>query len=350
MIVKFFNPSLQYDRIKLEIDSAIQRVLIKGDLILRQDVEIFEERLANFIGTKYAIGLNSGTDALFLSLKAIGIGQGDEVITSSYTFAATVGAIVACGAKPVLVDIEENGMLMDIDKIEITPQTKAIIPVHLAGAMCDMKRIMALAEKHNLTVIEDAAQAIGAEWKGKKTGSIGLTGCFSFYPAKILGCYGDGGAITTNDDGIKKSILRLRDHGRVGRNEVNGWGYNSRLDNLQAAVLNTKMKYLAQWIERRKEIARKYDNVFKEIPQIKSYPSQVYQDYIIGIEDREKLVEYLKEKEIEVLINEYPFPFELSCPNRDKLRKRVLRLPIAPELTDEQVEYVIKSVKEYYGK
>jgi len=215
MKVSFVNYRVQYKELKKEINKATQRVLSRGDLILRKDVEIFEKKLADFVGVKYAVGLNSGTDALFLSLKAAGIGKGDEVITVSHTFVASITVIVQAGAKPILVDVG-NDFLMDAEKIEkvITKRTKAIIPVYLNGRMCDMERIMAIARKNELIVIEDAAQALGASFKNKKAGSFGLTGCFSFYPAKILGCFGDGGAVTTNNSKIAEKIRLFRDHGQ----------------------------------------------------------------------------------------------------------------------------------------
>ena len=297
MKVPFVNYPLQYRNLKKEIDEAIQNTLERGDLILRGDVESFEKKLADFVGTKYAVALNSGTDALFLSLKAASIGKGDEVITVSHSFIASITAIVQSGATPILVEVRED-FLMDMDKVEeaITPKTKAIIPVHLNGRTCDMEKLMAISEKHNLIVIEDAAQALGAEFNGKKAGSFGQTGCFSFYPAKILGCPGDGGAITTNSLEIAEKIRLLRDHGQKTKTEIVCYGWNSRLDNLQAAILNVKFKYLPEWIKRRREIAKIYDKGLSDIPRVK-LPSDsdsggkhfdVFQNYVIRAEKRDE--------------------------------------------------------------
>ena len=364
--VPFVAYKKQYRDLKQEIDTAIERVLEKGDLILRQDVDDFEQNLAQFTGAKYAVALNSGTDALFLSLLAAGIGKGDEVITVSHTFIASIFTIVHVGAKPVLVDVKDD-FLMNVDELEkaITPNTKAIIPVYLNGRMPDMERIMEIAQKHNLIVIEDSAQALGAEYKGKKAGSIGLTGCFSFYPAKILGCFGDGGAITTNSKEIADKIRLLRDHGQETKTKIVCYGWNSRLDNLQAAVLNIKIKHLPEWIKKRREIADMYNNGLKDIKEIKlaSTPQDifhfdVFQNYVLRAEQRDKLFGFLKEKEVETLIKD-PIPnhwqkglnlSHFKLPKTEELSKEVISLPMYPELTDEQVEYVINCVKEYYVK
>lgn len=365
MKVSFVNYPLQYQNLKEEIDSAIQDVLSRGDLILREDVESFEKKLADFVETEYAVALNSGTDALFLSLKAAGIGKGDEVITVSHTFIASIAAIVQSGAAPILVEVGED-FLMDMDKVEevITPKTKAIIPVHLNGRACDMEKLMAISERHNLIVIEDAAQALGATFNGKKAGSFGLTGCFSFYPAKILGCPGDGGAITTNSLEIAEKIRLLRDHGQKTKTEILSYGWNSRLDNLQAAILNVKFKYLPEWIEKRREIAGLYNNGLSGVPGVKlpSAPGSdsehfdVFQNYVLRAKKRDELFEYLKENGVETLIKD-PVPNHLQkglslshfkLPYTEQLAKKVISLPMYPELTTEQVEHVIECVKSFY--
>ncbi len=374
--VPFVGYKLQYNNLKEEINKTIQRVLEEGDLILREDVKEFEKNLADFVGIKYAIGLNSGTDALFLSLKAAGIRKGDEVITVSHSFIASITAIVQSGATPVLVEVGED-FLMDIEKVKeaITPKTKAIIPVHFNGRMCDMKKLMSIAQEHNLIVIEDAAQALGAKFAEKKAGSFGLTGCFSFYPAKILGCPGDGGAVSTNDLEIAEKIRLLRDHGQKTKTEIVCYGWNSRLDNLQAAILNVKFKYLPEWIERRREIAEIYNKGLSGIAGVKLPPApdldskrfDVFQNYVLRvltpnfgsdgrIKNRDELFEYLKEKGVETLIKD-PIPnhwqkgldlFHFQLPFTEKLAKEVISLPMYPELTIEQVEYVIKCVKNFY--
>lgn len=363
--VPFVGYKVQYQNLKEEIDNAIQKVLENGDLILRQECEDFEKGLAEFVGTKYAVALNSGTDALFLTMKAVGIGEGDEVITVSHTFVASFATIVQCGAKPILIEVNDH-FVMDEKVLEkaITPKTKAIIPVYLNGAMCDMDKIMEIARKHNLIVIEDSAQALGAMANGKKAGSIGLTGCFSFYPAKILGCFGDGGAITTNSSEIDEKVRLLRDHGSKTKTEILCYGWNSRLDNIQAAVLNIRLKRLSEGIERRREIAKKYDNELSRVERIKLPPApesdpnfyDVFQNYVLRAENRDKLFNFLKDKGVETLIKD-PIPnhhqeglnvSHFKLPFTEQLAKEVISLPMYPELTDDQVNYVIECVKEFY--
>ena len=365
--VPFVGYKLQYQNLKSEIDNAIQDVLQRGDLILRSDVEEFEKNLAFFLGVKYAVGVNSCTDAMILSLKAAGIGNRDEVITVSHTFFATIEAIFRCGAKPILIDVRED-FLMDPDQLEkvITKKTKAIIPVHLNGRVCEMDEIMKIAKKYNLIVIEDAAQALGASFQGKMAGSFGLTGCFSFYPAKILGAYGDGGAVVTNNKNIAERIRLLRDHGQKTKTEIVCYGFNSRLDNLQAAILNVKFKHLPKWIKRRREIAKIYTKGLSEIPQVKippapdSHPSHfdIYQNYVIRAKKRDELKKFLEKKGIETLVKD-PIPNHwqnglglkhFKLPNTEKFANEVISLPIYPELTIGQIEYVVDSIKEFYAK
>jgi len=362
--VPFVGYKLQYQNLKTEIDSAMQDVLARGDLIMRKDNDEFEAKLAEFVGTKYAIGLNSGTDALFLSLLALGIGKGDEVITVSHTFVASIAVIDQAGATPVLVEVGED-FEMDANKLEavITEKTKAIIPVHYNGRMADMDKIMEIAKKHNLHVIEDAAQGLGSSLNGKKAGSIGITGCYSFYPAKILGCFGDGGALTTNDETIIEKIKLLRDHGQKTKTDLVCFGWNSRLDNLQAAVLNVKMKYLPGWLERRRAIAKIYNEGLAEVIQVKTpfgFETEnrydVFQNYVLRAERRDELYNFLKEHEIETLIkdpiaNHMQPGLKLShfeLPFSVQLAKEVISLPMYPELTDEQISLVIEKVKEFY--
>ncbi len=364
--VPFVAYGLQYKNLKSEIDSAMQDVLARGDLIMRKDNDEFEKRLAEFVGTKYAIGLNSGTDALFLSLLALGVGKGDEVITVSHTFVASIAVISQTGATPVLVEVGED-FEMDVSKLEeaITKKTKAIIPVHYNGRMADMEKIMDIAKKHNLYVIEDAAQGLGSSFNGKKAGSIGNAGCFSFYPAKILGCFGDGGGLTTNDDSLVEKIKLLRDHGQKTKTELVCFGWNSRLDNLQAAVLNVKLDYLPNWIERRRTIAEKYDKGLKNLKSVKLPPApnsdddhfDVFQNYVLRAENRDGLFNFLKENGVETLIKD-PAANHLQkglnlehfkLPLSEQLAKEVISLPMYPELTDEQADYVIKCVKDFYA-
>lgn len=364
--VPFVAYGLQYKNLKTEIDNAMQDVLARGDLILRKDTDEFEKTLAEFVGTKYAIALNSGTDALFFSLLAAGIGKGDEVITVSHTFVASFAAIAQVGATPILVDVADD-FEMDVSKLEsaITEKTKAIIPVHLNGRMSNIDKVMEIAKKHNLIVIEDAAQALGAKFNGKRAGSIGYTGCFSFYPAKILGCFGDGGGLTTNDEKVAEKIRLLRDHGQKTKTEIMFYGWNSRLDNLQAAVLNVKFKHLEGWLNRRREIASIYNEGLKNIEGVglPPAPSQenyfdVFQNYVLRVQDRDALFAYLKENGVETLIKDPVTNHShkglnvshFNLPMTDQLAKEVISLPMYPELTNEQVDYVIKSVKEFYSK
>ncbi len=364
--VPFVNPSKQYKNLKDEILKTIDDVLSRGDLILRKDVEDFENNIASFVGTKYAIGLNSGTDTLFLTLKALNIGPGDEVITVSHTFIASITAIVQVGATPILVDVKED-FTMNPLKIEevVSNKTKAIIPVHLNGRCCEMDKIMAIAQKYNLIVIEDAAQALGAKYNNKTAGSFGIAGSFSLYPFKILGCFGDGGVLTTNNENLAQKIKLLRDHGQKTKTEIVCYGWNSRLDNLQAAILNVKFRYLPFWIERRREIAEIYNKGLCGISKIELPPApnsnekhfDVYQNYVLKAQKRDELFNFLKERGVETLIKD-PIANHLhphlglshfKLPYTEKLAQEVISLPMYPELENEQIEYVIVSIKEFYN-
>jgi len=365
--VRFVNYPEHYRRIWDETMGAIEDCLRNGDLIMRQQVDDFEASLASFVGVKHAVSLNSGTDALFFSLKAAGIGPGDEVITVSHTFVATIAAIQYCGAKPVLVDVGSD-MNMDPALVEkaITKNTKAIIPVHLNGRVCDMKPILEIAGRHGLKVIEDAAQSLGGMYDGRKAGSFGLTGCFSFYPAKILGCAGDGGALVTNDDDIAAKARLYRDHGYVrSTGEIVLYGYNSRLDNIQAAMLNVKFPHLPGWIERRREIARKYHAGLGNIRGITLQPHpdedpkfyDAFQNYVIRSDRRDALAQYLKDEGVEILIS-WPIPTHVhkalnlshyQLPETEKLSRTVLSLPMFPELSDEHVDIVIQKIRKFYS-
>lgn len=364
--VPFVNYPLQYKNLKREIDSAVQGVLGRGDLILRSDVETFEKSLASFLNVKYAVGLNSGTDALIFALKAAGIGAGDEVITVSHAFVASVASVVHCGARPVLVDVKEDDFTIDTGKIEeaVTPKTRAIIPVHLNGRTSDMKKLMSIAKKRRLIVIEDAAQALGAKFGGRMAGSFGLASAFSFYPAKILGGYGDGGALATDDKKVYEQAVLLRDHGQKTKTEIVRYGFTSRLDNLHAAILNVKFKYLPKWIRRRREIAEIYDEGLKCVSGIKLPPPgsdtryyDAYQNYVIRAERRDKLAEHLRSSGIEILVKD---PVALhrqkglglsgfDLPVSEKLARQVISLPMYPELTGRQIEYAIDRVRKFYA-
>ncbi len=366
--VRFVNYPLQYKNLKREIDTAITRVLTKGDLILREDVETFEKNLASFVGVKYAVGVNSCTDALIFSLMANGVGAGDEVITVSHTFFATVEAITHCGAKPILVDVEKD-FLIDATAIEgvITKKTKAILPVHLNGRLSDMVKIMALAKKYKLAVIEDAAQALGAKIKmengaWKMAGSFGSAGCFSFYPAKILGGAGDGGAVVTNNKTLADVVRLLRNHGQKTKTEIVRYGFTSRLHNIQAAILNAKFAHVPEWIKKRQQIARAYDKGLSSLSSIVLPPKpdarhiDVYQNYVLRVKKRDELFKYLAQQGTETLIKD-SIPLhhqkalglsDFRLPFSEKLAKEVISLPMYPELTNKEIDYVISCIKNFY--
>jgi dTDP-4-amino-4,6-dideoxygalactose transaminase len=366
--MKFLDLSSQYELIKKEVDQAIKRVLSSGVFIGGEEVEEFEKEFAKFCGTKYAIGVNSGTDALFLSLKVLGIGSGDEVITTPFTFIATAEAIINCNAKPVFVDINPNTFNIDASKIEkaINKRTKAIIPVHLFGQMADMDQIIRIAKKYNLYVIEDAAQAVGAEYERKKAGSIGNLGCFSFFPSKNLGAIGDGGMIVTNDKKLADETRLLKNHGSSPKEKYLNLviGTNSRLDEIQAAVLRIKLKYLLRWNEERLGKAEYYNKNLKEVkdiitPTFKSGKEHVFNQYAVRVKKRDELKDYLEKNGISTMIY-YPLSLHLQPTlsylgykkddflETEKATKEVLSLPIYPELTKKDQDLIIKKIKEFY--
>lgn len=360
MKVKFVNWGLQYSKLKSRIDKAVLGCFERGDFIMRSEVEKFEKNLAEFLGVKYAIGLNSGTDALYLSLWTAGIKPGDEVITVSHTFVATFAVIKQLGAIPVLIDVKAENYLMDIDKIEeaITEKTKAIIPVHLNGRMCDMEKIMEIANRRNLIVIEDACQAFSIKQNEKMAGSFGLTGCFSFYPSKLIGACGDAGAVATNSDEIAEKIRMLRDHGRKTKTETICFGVNSRLDNIQAAVINVKMKYyLKKAVARRMKVNALYNEGLKNIVGLKLVGDDYCENYVIRAERRDELSAYLTKNKIETQIHE-PMPYHLALANQldrvftlpitEQLSREIITLPLNPEITNEQVQYIIRKIKKFY--
>lgn len=369
--IPFVNYRVQGKELSNEILEAIRKVMERGDFILRQDVEEFEENFAQFLGVKYAIGVNSCTDAMRLSLRAANIFRGHNVITSSHTFLATLDAIVDVGATPILVDSGQDHNMGTSQLCEsILESSVAIMPVHLNGRCCKMDEIMSIANRYNLVVVEDAAQAIGASYKGQKAGTFGIAGTFSFFPAKILGTAGDGGMVTTNNKDFADRIRAMRDYGRVkGQEQVMGYGYNSRLDNLHAAILNVKLKYISQWIQRRRDIANQYDSYLRDIlkfgglpaPPSESYMTDyydVYQNYVIRVDarDRDGLVKFLIGNGIEVMVSwRTPLHKQVNLglghyhlPVTEAICDEVVSLPMYPELTDNQVEYVCKKVKEFY--
>lgn len=333
--VRFWYPDRQYLAHKEEYDAEIQRVLTNGDLILREDVELFERNLAEFLGVKHVVAVASCTDALVLSLKATGIKPGDEVICPSYTFRATLEAIHHVGAKPVLYDLDGEY------KHLVTRKTAAIVPAHLEGSVRrDMADVAEFARNNGLVVIEDAAQSIGA------APVRGSTACYSFYPAKILGCFGDGGAVATNSPHLADHLRKMRNHYKDDWGA--GYGYNSRLDNLQAAVLNVKLKYLAGAIAKRKHFAQMYDKGLTGVglPEER----EVYQDYIVVTPEAEGLIAHLAENGVQAMANEYPFPDGLKKkPLTAEYERNTVRLPCTPEHTEEEIQAVIKAVNSYEG-
>jgi dTDP-4-amino-4,6-dideoxygalactose transaminase len=364
--VPFVNPRKNYQMIKAEIDAAYFEVMTQGDLIDRKQLKSFERNLASFVGTKYAVGLNSGYDALHLSLRAAGIGPGDEVIVPAHTFVATCSAVVNIGATPVLVDVGKD-FNINVDKIEeaITSKTKCILPVHLSGWMADMPRIMTIAEKYHLCVVEDACQSLGSSINGVGAGSFGLTGCWSFYPFKILGGYGDAGAITTNDPEVALFATRMRYNGEDRETgEYHGHGFTCLLDNLQAAFLDVKLKRLPSWIVRRKEIARKYKQGLSDLTDLllphynKPGFDHVYQNYTVRSRQGNDFSEYLKANGIEVL-TQFRKPYykhtalkltDHGFPETEALSREVCSLPLNVELEDGEIDYIISVVRAFYKK
>ena len=366
MKVPFVDLKSQYESIKDEIAVAIQQVLESSAFSGGPFVNQFEEKFASFCQSQYAIGVGSGTEALWLSLLALGVGPGDEVITVPNTFIATAEAISFCGAKPIFVDIEEKTFNMSPALLEavITPRTKAIIPVHLFGQTADMDPILEIARRHGLFVIEDACQAHGSEYKGKRAGSIGDAGCFSFYPGKNLGAYGEAGAVVTNDESIAEKIRMLRDHGQPQKYHHDVIGWNARMDGFQGAILSIKLKHLPSWNEARRKNARLYDERLADvegilIPQEAKYAKHVYHLYAIRAQKRDELISFLAKRDIICGIH-YPIPIHLqkachflgfqkgSFPVAEWCALEFVSLPMFPELTDEQIEYVGTEIKHFY--
>ncbi|MCX6029718.1 MAG: DegT/DnrJ/EryC1/StrS family aminotransferase [Chloroflexi bacterium] len=361
-MIPFVDLKAQYHSIKTEIDEAVIRVLESSQFVLGKEVAAFEEDFAGYCGSKYALGVNSGTSALHLALLAAGVGPGDEVITTTFTFVATVAAIEYVGAKPVLVDIEPASFNLDVARIEaaITPRTRAIIPVHLYGQPADMDPILELARRRNLIVIEDAAQAHGATYKGRRAGSIGHLGCFSFYPGKNLGAYGEGGLVTTDNPEYARTIRMLRDWGAERKYQHVLKGYNYRLEGIQGAILRVKLRYLEAWTEARRAHARRYNELLEssavQTPEEMPYARHVYHVYAVRAARREALQQALSAQSIQTNIH-YPIPIHLlpahadlghrrgDFPQAEAAADQVLSLPMFPELTDEQIATVAAAVR-----
>lgn len=355
----------QYADIKSEIDEAISEVVKSGSFILGRFVERFEEGAAVYLGSKYAMGVASGTDALHLALLACGVKADDEVITVPFTFFATAEVISNIGAKPVFVDIDPRTFNINPDKIEkaITSKTKAVIPVHLYGQSAHMDKIIEIAKKHNLKVIEDCAQSFGAEYKGRKTGAFGDCGCFSFFPTKNLGAYGDGGMIVTDSDPLAENIKLLRAHGSKDKYHHKILGFNSRLDAIQANILRVKLNYIDKWNKKRAEIAQKYNELIKNSDIITPYQDKdckhVYHQYTARCRNkRDSLKKHLEEKGISTTIY-YPISLHLQevysglgynegdFPESEKAQREVLSLPVYPELSDDNIKYIAGAITEF---
>ncbi len=375
MQVPFLDLKAQYQRIKEEIDQTLAEVVSDQHFILGPKVEALEEAIAAYSCARHGIGVASGSDALTLSLLALGVGLDDEVITTPFTFFATAGSISHVGAKPVFVDIDPQTYNLDPSKIEerITSKTKAIIPVHLFGQCADMEPLREIAKDRRLWVIEDAAQAIGSDYikdslPPQRAGSIGDVGCFSFYPSKNLGGFGDGGMVTTNDDELARRLRLLRVHGASTKYSYQMIGVNSRLDALQAAVLLVKFRYLEEWTEKRRENAAYYDHLFEEIqyqtlgieiPSVQYNNRHIYNQYVIRVSTRDELRDFLTHEGIGTDVY-YPLPLHLQeCyrdlgyeegdfPHAEQAARETLALPIYPELTKEQQKYVVAKITEFF--
>lgn len=362
---------LSYKEVLADVEKNINAVIESGYFILGPVVEELEQKIVTYCEAKYAVGVSSGTDALLISLMAAGIKEDDEVITTPFTFFATASSISRLGAKPVFVDIEPDTFNIDTKQIEenITRKTRAILPVHLYGQCVDMDPVLDLAQKYNLVVIEDAAQAIGSEYKGRRAGSMGDYGCFSFFPTKNLGGFGDGGMVTMNSEELYEQVKILRVHGSHPKYYHKMIGGNFRLDAIQAAVVLAKLKYLDKWTEKRRANAQTYNRLFKEMGMTDSLtlpseviPHHVYNQYVIRVKDkRDELRSFLGENNISTEIY-YPLPLHLqdcylslgykkgNLPESEKAADETIALPIFPELTTDQLEYVVATITHFLKK
>lgn len=366
--VPFFNYGALFKAQEAEITAAVVDVMRRGAYILQRDLAEFEENLRGYLGVKYAYGVADGTNALIIALRAADIGAGDEVIVPSHTYVASAASIHFIGAVPVLAECRDDH-LVDPDSIRqaLTGRTKAIMPVQLNGRTADMDAIQLIADEHGLTIIEDAAQGLGSRFRGRFAGTFGLAGTFSLYPAKLLGCFGDGGAVVTNDNRIGERLGLLRDHGRNRDGEVVAWGTNSRLDNLQAAILNVKFRTFSQDLDRRRQLAGRYDRGLGDIPDLLLPPPpvtdgdhfDVFQNYEIEAERRDELKSHLEKDGIRTIVqfggkalHQYP-GLDLTgyrLPRTELLYRRALLLPLNTSLADADVDWVIDSIRKFYGR
>lgn len=361
-MIPFVDLSREYESLKSEIDSAINRVLETGYFVLGDEVEAFEKEFANWVGAEYGVGVNSGTDALSLALDAVGVEPGDEVITVSHSFISTANAIVDNGATPVFVDIDPESYCMDVDKLEdtVTEDTAAIVPVHLYGHPVEMETVMDVADRHNLAVVEDACQAHGATYHDQPVGTFGDAACFSFYPVKNLGAYGDGGAAVTNNPEIAEHIATARDVGQSEKYHHEMVGMNSRLDEIQAAILREKLPYMDEWNERRRKIATRYtqslSNTNVVTPNVADEVSHVFHLYVVRSQQRDRLRKHLEDAGVQTLVH-YPIPIHDQTPYQhlnagqlhitDRVTDEIVSLPSFPWMSDTEVDETIAAVKSF---
>ncbi len=361
-MIPFVDLKTQYQTLKPEIDRALSEVLDNASFILGPQVASLERDFAAYCGTAHAAGVNSGTSALHLALLAVGVGPGDEVITTPMTFVATAAAICYLKAKPVLVDIDPRSYCIDPERIEaaITPRTKVVLPVHLYGQPADMDPILAIADRHGLVVIEDAAQAHGARYRGRRVGGLGRMGCFSFYPGKNLGAYGEGGMVVTDDPELDRAVKMLRDWGQEGKGNHTRLGYNYRLDGMQGAVVGVKLKYLDEWNRLRRTHAALYSQLLSDAPcvtpEVMPYAEHVFHLYVVRVPERERVMRALSAENVSCGVH-YPKPVHLQpafahlgyqagdFPHAEKAAAEVLSLPMFPELSEEQIETVCAVLK-----
>ena len=365
--IPFFEYPKLWNDYKNDYSSIIDKVASSGGFILQKELSEFETNLANYTSADYSVGVGNATDAMEIFLEAIGLKKGDEIIISSHTMLATASAIKVAGGTPVPVDIGDDNLICPKSIEEaITPNTVGIMPTQLNGRVCDMDAIKKITQKHSLFIVEDAAQALGARFKGQHAGTFGLASCISFFPAKVLGCFGDAGAVLVNDKNLYHKIFQIHDHGRDIDGEVKRWGRNSRLDNIQAAILNHKLKTYNKVVERRRAIAQTYQDLLKDLEEIQLPPSpnknsnhfDVYQNYEITADKRDELKNYLSKKNIGTLVqwggkgihHFQNLGFTQVLPNTDKFFKRCIMLPMNLFISDDDVDYICKSIKEFYRK
>ena len=365
--IPFFPYADLFKRDEAALTEVMMGVCRRGAYIQQQECRDFDANLAKFMEVKHAFGVANGTDAIILGLKAVGIGPGDEVILPSHTYIATAAAVHLVGATPVLAECGADHMLDAEDvEVRITPKTKAIMPVQINGRTCDMDALRYVADRHGVLIVEDAAQGLGSKFKDQCAGTFGKFGTISFYPAKLLGCFGDGGAIVTNDDEVASRIALLKDHGRDADGHVVAWGYNSRLDNIQAAVLDYKLKSYQLDIERRRTVAAKYQAGLGDLAELTLPPApdadirhfDVYQNYELEADRRDELRTHLDERGIKTIIQWAGTPvhqfkelgFRVNLPKTDAFFKRCMMIPMNTAVTDEEVDYIVKAIRNFYGK